>query len=312
MTNTVASRVGQINKAGNDDALFLKQFGGEILTEFQKACVFKDKHFVRQISDSKTATFPSIGTATTAYHTPGNWIDGQAIGHAETTISIDGLLYSSVFVQQMDDLENYYDVRGPYATELGRALAYQYDLNVAETGLLAARKATNDLTGRSGGSIITSATMLTASAALSAGLFAAAQALDTKNIPSEGRNGFFRPAQFYLMAQDTNLINQLWGGEGGIAKGEIDTLAGIKIIKTNQLPSTDLSADAGTLTKYRGNYLKTAGLVMNNWAVGTVQLLDISLESEWEIRRQGTFMIAKLATGHGILRPECSVELANT
>ena len=41
------SRLGQINKAGADDALFLKQFGGEILTEFNKNNVFKEGHFIR-------------------------------------------------------------------------------------------------------------------------------------------------------------------------------------------------------------------------------------------------------------------------
>ena len=49
--STSLSRLGQINKAGADDALFLKQFGGEILTEFNRVNVFKERHFVRQISN---------------------------------------------------------------------------------------------------------------------------------------------------------------------------------------------------------------------------------------------------------------------
>lgn len=55
MTNSIVSRIGQINTAGADDALFLKQFGGEILTEFEQATVFKNRHFVRQIKNGKTA-----------------------------------------------------------------------------------------------------------------------------------------------------------------------------------------------------------------------------------------------------------------
>lgn len=55
MTNSVRSALGQINGSGADDALFLKQFGGEILTEFETKCVFKDKHFTRQIKNGKTA-----------------------------------------------------------------------------------------------------------------------------------------------------------------------------------------------------------------------------------------------------------------
>ena len=46
--STSLSRLGQINEAGADDALFLKQFGGEILTEFEQNNVFKNRHFVRR------------------------------------------------------------------------------------------------------------------------------------------------------------------------------------------------------------------------------------------------------------------------
>jgi hypothetical protein len=35
-------------------------------------------------------------------------------------------------------------------------------------------------------------------------------------------------------------------------------------------------------------------------------LLDLSMESEYDIRRQGTLMLAKFALGHGALRPGCA------
>ena len=44
-------------------------------------------------------------------------------------------------------------------------------------------------------------------------------------------------------------------------------------------------------------------------AVGTVKLLDLATESEYQIERQGTLFVAKYAMGHGILRPECAIEL---
>jgi hypothetical protein len=53
------------------------------------------------------------------------------------------------------------------------------------------------------------------------------------------------------------------------------------------------------------------GLVMNRMAVGTVQLMDISLETDREIRTQGTFMVGKMAGGHGALPVECAIELAD-
>jgi hypothetical protein len=44
-------------------------------------------------------------------------------------------------------------------------------------------------------------------------------------------------------------------------------------------------------------------------AVGTVKLMDLAMESEYDIRRQGTLMVAKYALGHGVLRPSCAIEL---
>ena len=53
----------------------------------------------------------------------------------------------------------------------------------------------------------------------------------------------------------------------------------------------------------------TAALVMHKAAVGTVKLMDLAMESDYDIRRQGTLMVAKYAMGHGILRPAAAVEL---
>ena len=42
-------------------------------------------------------------------------------------------------------------------------------------------------------------------------------------------------------------------------------------------------------------------------AAGTVKLMDLATEMEYDIRRQGTLMVAKYAMGHGVLRPEAAV-----
>lgn len=307
--NSQVSRYGQVNAAGADDELFLKQFGGEVLTEFEQACVFKDRHFVRQIVNGKSAQFPSIGLASSGYHTPGDWIDSQKINHAEKVISVDGLLQSSVFIANIDELMNHYDVRGPYATELGRELARVYDKNVAAMHILAARAA-SPLTGRAGGSTISAASMSTDADALTAALFSAAQTLDEKFVASEGRMAYFRPAQYYLLAQNPKLLYKEYGGSANISTGRVETVSGIDLVKSIHIPANNDTTNP--ITKYRGNFTNTVGIVSNKWAVGTVQLQDITMESDYETRRQGTFMVSKMAVGSDVLRPDCAVELANS
>lgn len=307
MTNSTVSRLGQVNTTGADDALFLKQFGGEILREFERATHFKNRHFVRQIRNGKSAQFPMIGTVNASYHTPGHFIDGQTVPHAEIVLTVDGLLVAPVFIANIDEAMNHYDVRGPYASEMGRKLAQQYDINVARSFVKAARSA-SPLTGRAGGSVIEAgATVATTSSVLRTSLYGAAQALDEKDVGEGDRFGWFRPMQYYIMAQDTAVLNKDWGGTGSIASGKFESLAGITVVKTNNLPSTNVATG---LAKYQGDFSDTVGIVANRWGVGTVQLMDIGLESDYEPRRQGTFMVSKMAVGHGVLRAECAIEIS--
>lgn len=307
MTDSTVSRLGQINGAGAADALFLKIFGGEVLTEFERVNVFKALTYVRQIAHGKTAQFPLVGRASSAYHTPGNWIDGTAIDHAEKVIAVDELLQSNTFIANIDEAMNHYDVRSVYSAELGQELAYQYDTHLACVLALAAR-ATSSLTGRPGGSRIADAAMATDAAKLEAGLFTATQTLDEKNVGQSDRYAVFRPAQYYLLAQRDRLVDTTLGAKGAVASGIVETIAGLPIVKSNHVPSTQITTGPA---KYQGDFRTTVGLIFNKMAAGTVQLLDLGVESEYEIRRQGTFFVAKYACGHDVLRPDCAIEIAS-
>lgn len=304
MANATPSRLGQVNLTGDDQALFLKVFSGEVLTSFHRDNVFLDRSMVRTISNGRSAQFPATGTVTAAYHTPGTELTGTAIAAAERTITIDDLLVAQVFIARIDEAKNHYDVRSVYSDEAGKVLAETMDKNLAQVGVLAAR-ASATITGGNGGSALTNAAYATDSTVLAAGLFTAAQTLDEKNVGKE-RNVFLRPAQYYLLAQNTTMINQWYGGQGAVSDGTILKVAGIEIVKTNALPNTNVVTGVAA---YQGNFATTVGLVMHKSAIGTVKLLDLATESDYDIRRQGTLIVSKYAVGHGILRPECAVEL---
>ena len=319
MANMTVSRLGQVNAGGATDALFMKLFAGEVLTNFEKQTVLLDKHWVRTIQNGKSASFPIIGGIAAAYHTPGTQIVGTAVNHAEKVIPVDGLLLSQAFIANIDEAMNHYDVRGQYSKEMGTTLAQQFDANVIQEGILGARSAAL-ISGGNGGSQITNAkfkyasnelgTVGTAanlaekSAALKEALFKAAEILDQKNAPKE-RFVTLRPAEVYALVQDTTVLNKDWGGVGAMSSGTCPEVAGIKILPSNNVPYTDLSG-----ATYHGvNAAKTVGLVFCPEALGTVKLMDMSLQSEFLIEYQGTLMVARYAIGHGFLRPDALVEL---
>lgn len=347
--NTSPSRVGLIEGGSDNDALFLKKFSGEILQTFEESNIFKPLHTIRTIESGKSAQFPVTGIASASYHTPGeNIADGgnsylSDIKKSEKIITIDKMLVASTFLANIDDVKNHYDIRSVYANELGKALAVRFDTALAKVFIAAARTGANLSQVGKGGSIldISANTFVNfgdansdagdpTGAELVAALFSAAQRMDEHDVPSDGRFCVLRPQEYYKLitgADDSNsfsltsAINKDIGGAGSLAAGNIPQIAGISIFKSNHIPSTDLSAvssgDGGSNNDvfggngvgYNGNFTTTKGIVSHSAAVGTVKLLDLATESEYQIERQGTLFVAKYAMGHGVLRPECAIEL---
>ncbi|MEL6980033.1 MAG: phage capsid protein [Pseudomonadota bacterium] len=313
MTNATPSRLGQLGGSGDVDAGFLQVYGGEVLAAFEEANTTLDKHMVRTIENGKSATFPVIGKKAATYHAPGAEIGGTAYEHNEKVITVDDLLITSSFIANIDEAKVHYDVRTVYSLEDGRALAAQMDRHVLQTAVLAARTATPNVTGGAAGGIIeeASANDFKDPTKLATALFEAAQSLDEKDIPEEDRFAFLRPAEYYTLVQSEKAINRDFGGDGAYSDGTVFRVAGMTIVKTNHLPSTNITTgmEAGTAGRYAGNFTNTAGLIMHKSAVGTVKLMELGAEADYDLRRQGTLMVAKYAVGHGVLRPESAVEL---
>lgn len=309
MSNVNPSRLGQVNVAGDTDALYLKVFAGEVINSFNATNVYQDKHVTREIAHGKSAQFPAVGKITAAYHVPGTQLTGTPIAHNERVITIDDLLLANVFIADIDEAKNHYDVRSEYTTQLGEALAVAYDKNVARNAVLAAR-ASATITGLPGGTEIKGGVnVATDGDLIKAAMFASAQKLDENDVPATDRFAFVRPVTYYAAAATTDLINKDWAGAGSLAKGTIETLAGITIVKSNHVPNADESGNSDIPAKYRGDFSTTAMSIMHRSAVGTVRLMNLSMQSEYLSLFQASNLVARYAVGHGILRPEASIEV---
>ena len=265
---------------------------------------------------------------------------------AEKVIHIDGMVLSAAFTPNVDDLMNHYDHRSIISTELGRSLAYAFDKQVMYSLIAASRSAANisGATSASGvslaGGSVTKANAKTNAKDLLDAIFEAATILDTKDVPMDDRYVVLAPAQYYSLinnngsSSNITAINRDFNdANGSIAKGVIFEVAGIKLVKSNFVPvGTNLldtnSGTAGNQTDaffgnaainndvfdtngvgYAGVFTNHVGTVFHKAAVGTVKLLDLAMESEYQIERQGTLMVAKMMCGTAPLRPECAVEI---
>lgn len=346
---TQVSRLGAVNGGNNKREIFLKQFSGEVLTSFEEKNIAMPLHRVRTISSGKSAQFPSIGVIDAAYHQAGQTILGDSVNHSEITVTVDDLLVSAAFVPKIDEAMNHYEVRSTYSKEMGNALANAADRNVFSTILKGATTTSGgdqagywssadfaglnveDSDSGTGGvqetaGVIdtdTGGTVATGQQIVDA-VFKALQKFDEHDVTGE-KFLVLTPEAYYLLfgAQANTIVNTAMnrdaGGNGSVALGQAPTIGGVKVLMSNHLPtgaqttptplSTTTNSGEARNTAYEATISNLKGLVFTKDAAATVKLLDLGVESEYQIDRQGTLMVAKYAMGHNVLRGKSAIAI---
>lgn len=334
------SRPGVVNNdAGDwakDNALFLKVFSGEVLTAFERACIFKQFVQKRRIEYGRSAQFPVTGRFMARYHTPGKMIVGQGnMAQNEVIIKIDDLLIADASLYDLDEAKNHYDIRQIYSKELGEAMAREYDKRVARVATLGARVSTGDLTkdlppGLSPDDPYRTGTRINLNKAAPtpddyvAALFAAAQALDEKDVPAGNRHAICSPDVYYTLVQSSRAVNQDFnrGDNGSYSTGDVARLAGFTIHSSNHIKQGSVTAKTGEQGQvFNGSAVlstvdmtQTRMICMHSNSVGVLSLRDLSMQmtgNDYNVMYQAVLMVARYALGFGYLRPEGIVEVYN-
>ena len=299
---------GAKQNTGDQLALFLKVFSGEVLTAFTRASKVMNNHMIKTIDSGKSTSFPVIGRGKAHYLPAGSNLDDlrEAIPHNEVVINIDGLLTSDVLITDIFEAMNHYDVRGEYAKQLGEALAIAADgATVAEIAkLVKGIVVEKTITGGAGINYETGKAVID-------GLLEMKAKWTTQYVPEEERFAYITPEVESAIITSKDAINRDYGAVASIVDGNIDKLCGFKIIAVPHLKAggADKTGMLGTAPEghvFPTDYAGALAVCAHRTAVATVKLKDLQLEHARRPELQADMIIAKNAVGHGGLRPEAS------
>lgn len=292
-----------------DRAIFLEVFAGMVLEAFDTKQVAVDKHLVRTISHGKSAQFPLTWKGSAAFHTPGAELDPGVILHDQRILTIENLLVSSVFVDKLDDAMNHYEIRKEYAHQLGEALANIYDTNVFRAVAQGA-DASHPFDSNFDGTELGAADLDSAAGAKGV-VYDGAQTLDENDVPEGDRYLACLPSMWYVLLEDGEFIDRDFAGEGSKARATIPFASDLQVLKTNNIPTIDDTATANVAVALQSDYLTTRGVIWQKGAIGTVKLLDLSVEDEYSVRHKGTLLTADYAIATDFLRTEACIWLTD-
>lgn len=287
----------------------LEVYYGQVLTAFERKNVFLDLVTVKTIQSGSSVSIPVIGQGSETdikTHVPGTDLTMASIPVKERVINIDALEYFAMAVDKFEEKILHFETRGELAKQAGEALSVKIDKKVATTILLASQTS-----GTIGGSIVqadgtevnndtidSGATPKAKGNALIEAVFTLSAEMEKKNVTGE-KMLVVSPTEYSYLAQSDGVNKEItYGNNGGIDKGTIMEVAGIKILKSNHLPTIPVDV-AGTNKKLKG-------LLFTSECIGVVKMMDLTSESNYLPLQLATLLTTYYSYGMGVLKPACA------
>ena len=286
---------------------------GSVLTAFERKNVFLDLVTTKSIDSGSSVSIPVIGQgsdADTNTHVPGTELTMSAIPVKERIINIDALEYFALAVDKFEEKVLHFETRGELAKQAGEALATKIDKAVANALRLAAETSGTiggvavqaDGTEVNNDAIGAGATPEAKGDAMIEAVFAAVAAMEGKDVSGE-KVLVVDPLHYSYLAQSKAVNKDITSGDnGGINKGTVMEVAGIRIYKSNHVGT----GTAMTSTKL----LK--GLIFSSEAVAVAKLMDVTSEVNYIPEQLATLMTTYFSYGMGVLKPAAACAITST
>lgn len=286
---------------------------GSVLTAFDRKNVFLDLVTTKSIDSGSSVSIPVIGQASDSdsnTHVPGTDLTMSTVAVRERIINIDALEYFAMAVDKFEEKVLHFETRGELAKQAGEALAVKIDKAVANQLRLAA-----ETSGTIGGAAVQADGSEVNNDAIGAGsttkakgdamieaVFAAVAAMEAKDVTGE-KVLVVDPLHYSYLAQSDAVNKDITSGDnGGINKGTVMEVAGIKILKSNHVGT----GTAMTSTKL----LK--GLVFSAEAVAVAKLMDLTSEVNYIPEQLATLLTTYYSYGMGVLKPAACCAITST
>jgi hypothetical protein len=285
----------------------LEIYYGSVLTAFDRKQVFLDLVTTKSIESGSSISIPVIGQGSdgdTNTHVPGTELTMSTIPVKERIINIDALEYFAIAVDKFEEKVLHFETRGELAKQAGEALAVKIDKAVAAmlltasqtSGTIGGSAVQADGTEVNNDAIDSGSTPKDKGDALIEAVFAAVAAMEEKDVSGE-KYLVVSPVVYSYLAQSDAVNKDVTAStNGGLDKGTVMEVAGIRIYKSNYV-GTDTAVDVGGTDK------KLKALIFTSEAVAVAKLMDVTSEVNYIPEQLATLMTTYYSYGMGVLKP---------
>jgi len=287
-----------------DRELFQQKAATDVLKYFKETNVARELITNDSIENGKSKAFPVVGNATASSRDEETLseLSLQSVKATERVIAIDGLTVAHSWISDLDNAMVHYNAKSAHIESIGRALAKSIDIaiiaKVIEAGRIVDAAAASTAGLRSFDDDVFSSVSQTSSLFDAAMTGAEVQAM-MAGAMTEFRDKdcvgdpvyLLRPQPYFALLNNAAQTGLTWVNDPYAQSGKVPMVLGSKVMYSPHFPAISaVSTEENAV-----------GILFSKECVGILELLSVSIKTDYIPQRLADLMVGKMAVGYGIL-----------
>ena len=287
-----------------DRQLFQEKAATDVLKYFKVTNVARELITNDSIDSGKSKSFPIVGNATAASRDEETLaeLSLQSVKATDRVISIGDLTVAHSWISDLDSAMVHYNAKSAHIESIGRALAKTVDKAIIAK-VIEAGHITNASAAASAGlkvfadDVFSSVTQDAND--FDAALTGAEVQVRMANAMTEFRDKdcvgdpvyLLRPQPYFALLNNAAQTGLTWVNDPYAQSGKVPMVLGARVMYSSNFPA--VSATTGAKNAY--------GVLFAKECVGILELLSVSIKTDYIPTRLADLMVGKMAVGYGIL-----------
>ena len=308
---------GENNGSGTERELFERKAATDVLKYFMDTNVAKELVTNDSISSGKSKAFPVVGNATANSRDEKTLseLSLDSVKATEREIFIGDLTVAHSWISDLDDAMVNYNAKSAHVESIGRAIAKKVDQDVIAQVIIAG--AIDDSTAatsaglkdfdddvytvRPASSVISSSTGVATGQEFYVALAAAMTEFRDKDAVGQPVY-LLRPQAYYALLNNPANTGLTWVADPFAQSGKVPMVLGSKVVYSPHFATFSTT----------GSATNDIGVLFAKECVGALELLSVSIRTDYIPTRLADLMVGKMAIGYGILNHGSAINMRLT
>lgn len=287
-----------------DRQLFQEKAATDVLKYFKVTNIMRELITNDSISSGKSKNFPIVGNATASARDEETLaeLSLSSVKATDRTISIGDLTVAHSWISDLDSAMVHYNAKSAHIESIGRALSKSVDeailVKVIEAGRIVDASAATTAGLRTFADDVFSSVTQDAND-FDTALTGAEVQTRMANAMTEFREKdcvgdpvyVLRPQPYFALLNNAAQTGLTWVNDEYAQSGKVPMVLGAKVMYSPNFPA--VTATTGDENAY--------GVLFSKESVGILELLSVSIKTDYIPTRLADLMVGKMAVGYGIL-----------